>query len=301
MIDNTRPYYWMIDYTPQREWIEGLGICLFLAFVLGTMGGGLYLVSLYFNNPHGLLAGWVIAVVVKGGIHLFELGRPLRAWRLVFRPKTSWITRGFFFEAGFGLFGALQIAPMFFSGLPWEGSNIIIGTSAPIFAFLVMLYAGFVMNYNNAIALWNNALLPVLFVIYGLLDGCGVLLAISTIGDINKTASLQLVNFDLWVLIGAIITVAVYLISASYTNAAGRKSVLIIVKGHLSPLLYLGVVVLGMALPLIVFVFSHQTGTISPALLTAAVACQLVGNFSLRYCLLKAGLYMPLVASNLGE
>jgi len=301
MIDNTRPYYWMVDYTPQREWIDGLGICLFLAFVLGGMGGGLYLVSLYFNNPYGLLSGWVIAVAVKGGIHLFELGKPFRAWRMVFRPKTSWITRGFFFEVGFGIFGALQIAPMFFPGLPWEGSNIIIGTLAPIFAFLVMLYAGFMMNYINAIALWNNALLPILFVIYGLLDGCGLLLVISTVGNINEIVLLQIVNFDLWVLIGTIITVAVYFISASYTNAAGCKSVLIILKGHLSPLLYLGVVVLGMALPLIVFAFSHRTGTISPALLTAAVVCQLAGNFSLRYCLLKAGLYMPLVPSNLGE
>jgi formate-dependent nitrite reductase membrane component NrfD len=69
----------------------------------------------------------------------------------------------------------------------------------------------------------------------------------------------------------------------------------------LSPLFYTGVAVLGMAFPLIVFMYFHRTGIISPTLLTAVVACQLVGNFSLRYCLLKGGLYMPLVASNLAE
>lgn len=301
MTDKIRPYYWMIDYTPQREWIDGMGICLLLTFVLGGIGGGLYLVSLYFNNPYGLLIGWGIAVIVKGGIHLFELGKPLRAWRLVFRPKTSWITRGFFFEAGFGLFGALQIAPMFIPGLPWESSNIILVTLTPIFAFFLMLYAGFVMNYNNAIALWNNALLPILFVIYGLLDGCGILLIILTFGGSNTVSLLQLVNFNILFLISSIVVVAVYLTSVNYTNTAGRKSILIMLKGCLSPLFYMGLIVLGMTLPLVVFVFFYRTGTISPALLISAVVCQLSGSFSLRYCLLKGGLYMPLVASNLGE
>ena len=45
-----KPYEWMTTYTPQREWIEDKGVFMPLAFYLGSLGGGLYLVSLYFDN-----------------------------------------------------------------------------------------------------------------------------------------------------------------------------------------------------------------------------------------------------------
>jgi hypothetical protein len=44
---------WMINYTRQTEWIDRRGLFLWLAFYTGGLGGGLYLVALYFNSLWG--------------------------------------------------------------------------------------------------------------------------------------------------------------------------------------------------------------------------------------------------------
>ena len=61
---------WMIKYTRQTEWIDRRGILLWLALYTGGLGGGLYLVSLYFNSFWGMLISWLIVAVLKGGFHL---------------------------------------------------------------------------------------------------------------------------------------------------------------------------------------------------------------------------------------
>jgi len=49
-----KPYEWMVTYTPQTEWIEGRGLLLWLAFYTGGLGGGLYLVSSYYDSFPGM-------------------------------------------------------------------------------------------------------------------------------------------------------------------------------------------------------------------------------------------------------
>jgi len=295
MMVNLRPYEWMVKYTPQREWIEGCGIFLWLAFILGGIGGGLYLTSLYFNNYTGLILGWIIAVILKGGIHLAELGKPLRAWRVLCNPRNSWITRGLILVIGFGIFGALQIAPAVFPSLPWTSDALVLKVLAALFAFLMILYPGFVMGYIKAIPLWNNALLPVLYLVYGLLDGCGLCLLLVLAAGVDQTALLKIVGSFTVLLISMIVIVSIYFTTTGYANNAGKESLQIILKGHLGPLFYIGVLVLGIVFPLGIFAFTYLTGSVSVVLLTMGVICQLVGSLSIRFCLLKAGLYMPLI------
>ena len=44
------PHEWMVKYTPQTEWIERRGILVWIAEVFGSLGPGLYLVSLFYDN-----------------------------------------------------------------------------------------------------------------------------------------------------------------------------------------------------------------------------------------------------------
>jgi hypothetical protein len=44
---------WMVKGTRQKEWIDGKGIFLWLAFAFGGMGGGLYK-FLYFSTIFGV-------------------------------------------------------------------------------------------------------------------------------------------------------------------------------------------------------------------------------------------------------
>ena len=60
---------WMLKGNKQTEWIEKRGILLWLAFYTGGLGGGLYLVSLFFNNIWGMLIGWILAL----GMSFFDM------------------------------------------------------------------------------------------------------------------------------------------------------------------------------------------------------------------------------------
>jgi len=283
-------YEWMVVYTPQTGWIDGKGILVWIAEVTGGLGGGLYLVSLYFDSLWGMFLGWLI-IISKCGFHFAHLGQPSKFWRLALNAKTSWLTRGFIFLTLFIVFGALQLA--FTYWLPGTAAEITFKVLAGIMAFLVATYAGFVMNYVNGIPLWNSALLPLLFIVSGLLGGLAVIVAISLFGSgVDLMTSVG--SLPLLLIINSLL-IAIYLWSGTYMGPTGKRSVIELVKGRLSPVLWVGVTLCGIIFPLSISLYSYFIGEASAPFLIMAVACVIVGIFSLNYCLLKGGLYSPLV------
>jgi formate-dependent nitrite reductase membrane component NrfD len=285
-----KSYEWMVEYTPQTNWIEGHGIYIWLAEVFGTLGGGLYLVSLFLNSMGGMLIGWLMVVAIKGGLHMAHLGQPSRFWRLFLKPGSSWLARGLVFVALFALFGALQLASSYWlAGTGWE---ILFKMLAGILALLVAAYSGFVMNYVNGIPFWNSALLPLLFVIFGILGGSALLMLIGLFG--RNADLIAAVGFTpLFLPVSASLT-ALYLWSATYICPAARRSVMELIRGRLALPLWVGVVFCGVVIPASVTVFMYSTGYVPISLLVVTAAGILIGVFSFNYCLLKAGLYRPL-------
>src|SRR3989337_3517248 len=149
--------------TPQEEWSWLLAVDLFL----GGMGGGLFLLFLIFNLSPSIAVLSLGLVALGAVVLMVELGRPLRAWRALLKPFSSWISRGVIFVSLFLIFGALYVAPAFefFSWLPWGDdptARKTIGAIAGAAALLVTLYPGFVLAASPSIPFWNSPLLPVL-------------------------------------------------------------------------------------------------------------------------------------------
>ncbi len=285
-----KPYEWMVEYTPQTNWIEGHGLFIWLAEVFGALGGGLYLISLFVNSTRGMLIGWLMVVVIKGGLHMAHLGRPSRFWRLFLKAGTSWLARGLVFVALFAFFGALQlISSHWLAGSGWE---ILFKILAGILAVLVAAYSGFVMNYVNGIPLWNSAMLPLLFLVFGLLGGSALLMLIGLFGrDPDLFAGL---GFTPLLLSASALLTALFLWSATYMGPAARRSVMDLIRGRLALTLWVGVVLCGVVIPVGVIMFMYVAGYVPVSLLVVTAAGILVGVFSFNYCLLKAGLYRPL-------
>jgi formate-dependent nitrite reductase membrane component NrfD len=67
-----------------------------------------------------------------------------------------------------------------------------------------------------------------------------------------------------------------------------------------SPLFWIAVVILGMALPLTAVISSFFTGLegASVAFLYAAIFSGLIGDLALRYLVLRCGMYSPLIPSS---
>jgi formate-dependent nitrite reductase membrane component NrfD len=283
---------WMVGYTRQTEWIDRRGIFLWIAFYAGGLGGGLYLVSLYFDSLWGIFVSWLIIAVIKGGAHLVFLGKPLRFWRIVFRPGSSWLARGIIFVLAFVVFAAVQLALSFW--LPGTAAETVFKVLAGIAALGITVYTGFVLNTVKAVPFWNSALLPLLFVLCGFMGGFGlsVVIALSAGGidlAIAETGSR-------WLIVANALVIAVYLLAAAGRETTGKQSVLEQVRGNLAPMFWVGVVVLGIIVPLAIAFGSSFAGDVSSALLVTGVVCEMAGGLALRYCVLKAGAYKPLVA-----
>jgi sulfite dehydrogenase (quinone) subunit SoeC len=284
---------WMLKGNRQTEWIDHKGLLLWLAFYTGGLGGGLYLVSLFFDSSWGMLAGWFIVAVLKGSFHLLYLGKPARFWRLLTHPQSSWISRGLFFVAGFACLGFIQILLSYF--MPDQTVFImLLKIMAGVFAVCVATYTGFVLNNVKGVPFWDLPILPVLFVACGILGGFGLTVAIGTYTeDINMEAAEM--GSRILLLINALL-ITIYLVAASRDQRTGKQSVLYQLTGGISPIFWICVVLLGIVIPAAIAVSSLFGGEAVSLVLILGIVCEITGGAMLRYCVLKSGIYNPLIS-----
>ncbi len=283
---------WMVKGNKQSEWIDNRGILLWLAFYTGGLGGGLYLVSLFFDNLIGMLLGWFIVAVLKGGLHFMYLGKPSRFWRLMMRPQSSWLSRGLWFVMGFAGLGLIQIVLSFF--FP-EQTALILGfkIAAGIFALCVATYTGFVLNNVKGVPFWDLPILPLLFVACGVLGGFGLTVGIAIFSSAVNMAAAE--TGSRIMLIVNVLLIALYLFLASRKEAVGKQSVLYQIRGSISPIFWTFVVILGIVIPALIAIYSLFSGEATSVVLILGVLCEIAGGVMLRYCVLKSGMYNPLI------
>jgi formate-dependent nitrite reductase membrane component NrfD len=282
---------WMVKGNRQSEWIEKRGLLLWLAFYTGGLGGGLYLVSLFFNNLWGMLIGWFIVAAIKGGLHFMFLGKPTRFWRLVMHPQSSWLSRGLLFVLGFAGLGFIQLILSCF--LPDQTTLIaIFKVLAGVFAFCVATYTGFVLNNVKGVPFWDINLLPILFVACGILGGFGMTVAI---GTYDNQINLSSAEMGSRVMLGInVLLIVLYLFLSSRREGAGKQSVLLQIRGSISPYFWFGVVALGMVIPALIAISSVFSAEATATVLISGTICEIIGGAMLRYCVLKSAMYNPI-------
>jgi formate-dependent nitrite reductase membrane component NrfD len=306
----TRPYEFMVKYTPQREWIEGHGVMIAIAFFLGGISGGLYLVSIFFESMLGMFIAW-LAALLMGLVDMAHLSKPMRFWRMLLKPRTSWISRGFIAIWLFIGCAVIQLALSFW--LPGTAAETVFKVLAGIMAFGVAIYSGFVVSFVGGIKLWNSAIVPILFVIAGLTGGLAILLAI-LMATYASGDDLIRITYNAVMMLGMLviyaIAVAVYLWVSTYESDVARDSVMRMLRGNIAPVFWIGVALLGIIIPVVLLIvaavalqasapilITTAATTLRPLVpvLIAAIVCTIVGGVALRYVILKAGMYSPLV------
>lgn len=286
---------WMVKPTPQTEWIDRRGKLVWMAEVFTSLGAGLYLVSLYFNNWWGMLAGYLIIMCLKLPPHLIYFGKPLRFWRTLIpftdSWKTSWFTRGINFTVYFGTIVFFQlIVTYLFPGTGWDIALKVLGG---IFGFLVGIYSGFIMSYCRSVPFWNTAMLPLILLIAGITDGFALMLAIGMVDTSVDTAAVEFGSRIL--LIVNIIFIAAYVWNATYISKTAKYSAILLLKGKLAPVFWIGVIACGIISPLVISVSSYFSGDASTPLLITAIVFHTIGAITLKYVLLKAGIHNPIL------
>lgn len=266
----------------QSEFGWLLSIWLFL----GGSSCGLFLLYKILDLPifFGLLA--LCTIVLGGAVLLLELGNPLRAWRGVMRLGTSWLSRGALFVCLFIITGFLSIAPAFVAGLPWDvGSPAgrTLGWIAALCALMIILYPGFYLAKNRSIPFWNTAWLPAALVAYAVLGGSAMIL----VGSAYLADGLRPVTtLAAWLIVVALVLVVAYLSAMHRAGGPAKESVRLLNTPPLSWTFRFGILLVGMALPLLLLLWF-------PSALVLAGVCMLAGSLLFRYCVLKAGVYVP--------
>ena len=268
-----------------------------IAFFLGEVGGGLFLVSLFLPGKLSLAAavvGWFIVTVGKNFFHTLYLGRPLRFYRMVMRPNTSWISRGFFLTLSLGLFGALHI--MFrLKGIDTPTSTAV-QWIAGFSAFGVMIYDGIVMTYSPSLRLWNNALLPVMRTAYALMGGVTLAIFLAALAPYhNLLSEMQihnLVNLERGLIVANLIMIVIYTLTMTYATYEAKESALLIIKDKYPFVFWVGVVLVGL---IVIFAVPFLFTTHSVGLLLFVALCELFGDFCILFLIMRSGVYTPLM------
>jgi formate-dependent nitrite reductase membrane component NrfD len=290
-MSNVKPYDFMVKPQQQKDWIDGRGNFIAFAFFLGGIAGGLFLVSAYFDNLLGIFIAFLLTGLM-GASYMMHLTHPMRFWRMISKPGTSWIARGFTFIMLFGLFTVITMILM-----QWAPDATAAITTfkvlAGIFAFAQSIYTGFAVSYVSAIKVWNTAIVPVLFVTCGLTGGMAILLAIMMGQDSGNIAMLE--NIIRVVLVALAIIIGVYLWNTTYSSTAAKDAIKRLIGGSLAPLFWVGVFLFGIVIPVVISLATIVSEEPAAGLMITAVVSEIIGGLALRFAVLKAGVYQPLL------
>ncbi len=298
---------WMVKPMQQTEWIEKQGLLIWLSEVFSALGTGLYLIAIFVDSWWGALIGYLIVMFLKLPLHLLYLGKPLRFWRTM-PPftgawRTSWITRGVVFTVFFSLFGFAQLVTSYFltqsdmlAGQLHNivyAADIILKVIAGIFVLLTGIYCGFMMSYCKSIPFWNTGLLPIVILNAGITDGLALMMAT---GLFTGGVDFHALEYASRIVLGInALLLGTYLLSASYQSATAELSVKELLSGRIALIFWLGIVLFGIAVPLVISFATMFTGTATESLLIVGIICHTAGAFALKYCILKVGIYKPIL------
>jgi polysulfide reductase chain C len=289
-----------MDGQVQVEWRWLIAAYLFLAGV----GGGAFLAGVVADvagGPNWMTVSKIgvslgLPCVLLGTLFLLvDLGRPINAWRVWMKPGTSWIARGTIIIVIFMVFAAIETAfwvwPLAGPLVDNESARHLIGVLGAVFAFLTVVYTGLLLGYSQPIALWNTALLPVLFFVSAVSTGIMAIMLIAKQVGIETAQFTLLAEIDAVLLVFEAFVLIVFLYNA-YRTLESRFSAKRILAGTVAPALWLGVAACGLIIPLFLELRGGQGYS---AILAASLG--LFGGLCLRFTVLAGGTLSPIMAA----
>jgi formate-dependent nitrite reductase membrane component NrfD len=290
----------MNDERRQRDW----GWLIVLYVFLAGLGGGTFLFSfillrlgrLTIQAHIGAVAGPLL--VLCGSLMLiFDLGSPTRLYRLFTTPATllsSWMVRGAWILSAFIVVGLAYALPAFgpFSWLPWDQGSTFgqtLGVIAAVLAIVVTVYPGLLLGVIKSIPLWNTSALPPLFLLSGLDTGLAVLVLISLSSSFGDAGGLHLLGvMDIALILLLLVALGTYMEIVRQSGATAAASV----RRLASPLFIVGVIIMGLLVPLFLLSLGISTSNVAAACSLDGIAAILIllGGLLLRYAVVTSGL-----------
>jgi formate-dependent nitrite reductase membrane component NrfD len=204
----------------------------------------------------------------------------------------SWISRGVLASILLGGFGGAHIINLYFH-IVGGGLATLIMVVAMLACLVVMVYLGFVLSYSPSIALWGSGIMPIISLTYALLGGVTLVIILGHNGFLASAPQTlaTLKSFELGLVLFAGVVMVSFLHGAAYSSEAGKKSVALLLKQDFAKWFITLVLVVGI---LVAALLAYMGASSFTGILAVAVA-ELVGDFTLKILIFKAGLYEPAI------
>jgi formate-dependent nitrite reductase membrane component NrfD len=280
----------------QKEWGFLLAVYLFL----GGLGGGAYTIaainsfmgkSMELSTTVGLWIGFP-ALMIGSIVLIFDLGNPSKFILAGLKPGTSWIARGVWIISTFLVFSFLTLVLHQFTGIDKSGALMkLIEVWGIAFAIGTMAYTGILLGASKGIPFWRSGIVPVVFVISGLVTGHFLIMIGMVVFSEGASTITQLVLMakEATVIVIVEILAIVFFLQAAFRHPDSRESAERILR---KPIFVSGYIVFGLFLPftlsLVIFLM-NPSGIVTMAISLLAGLLGLMGGLLLRQSVLVCG------------
>jgi formate-dependent nitrite reductase membrane component NrfD len=171
--DDTGP---PVDLIPARRQILW-GWPAVANFTLGGVGAGLYgaavLAAGFERTAAVVLVSWLAPLLVLAGFVAVasEAGRPLRGPRVLWKVRTSWMSRELWIGGAFVLLAAADIV------FPLRLDRALAFAAAALLA----LAQGFILRHSRGVAAWDAPIMPWLFLFSAAVSGAGAYMVLEVL------------------------------------------------------------------------------------------------------------------------
>jgi formate-dependent nitrite reductase membrane component NrfD len=161
-------------------------------------------------------------------------------------------------------------------------------------------YTGFILAFGKARALWNTAIMPILFLASAMVSGIALMILVCIIKDrffskekrIDRNLVLNLGRLLAWMIVFDLFLAGCELAVLSISHSDAQAAAHLIVAGKFSLLFLIAENLLGKIVPFILLTVPRFRNLATVALASAMVV---VGIFFMRYIVVVAGEFVPLI------
>lgn len=267
------------------------------SFILSTLAYGFGLKQYKPLGKTGVVLATIVLIIAPFFL-LIHIGMPLRAWHLfVYLNMASPITWGSFLLILYPINCIIYGYFMFRENMKLTRLFGFIGI--PL-AISVHGYTGFILAFGKARALWNTALMPILFLVSAIVSGIALMILVVIIKDrffskekrIDRELIFSLGKLMAWMIVFDLFLVGSDLIVLSISHADAQAAAHLILGGKFSVLFLMVENLLGKIVPFILMVVPRFRTL--PAAIIASVLV-VIGIFFMRYVVVVAGEFIPLL------
>lgn len=240
--------------------------------------------------------GFLIAVgcIIFASFFLFlDLGNPERAWQILLTPFNSIVATGAWCVILLAIVSCVVALCGFLQHVFSRVTLTVLMCVGILLAGCTMTYTGLLLSSMPSIDFWYTWLLVVLFIVSSLSTGLAAVLCSSAI----LPSDARVLDRSLWRFAGAlgcleIAVLVAFLFDRYHATQTAQDSCTLLFSGEYALCFWLGTVIFGLLVPLLLRIPSQKN---PPAFLVLLASVGvLVGGLCLRYWIIGVALYTPM-------